>query len=43
MRNRTEYEGTLDVDDRLVKDLIAACRKVAEQVRNLPPTSERAK
>ena len=28
MRNRTEYEGELDVDDSLVKDLIAACRKV---------------
>src|SRR3954451_20651143 len=43
MRNRTEYEGALDVDDRLVSDLVAACRKVAEKVRNLPPTSERAK
>jgi hypothetical protein len=37
MRNRTEYEGTLDVDERLVKDLIAACRRVAEKVRSLPP------
>ena len=36
MRNRTEYEGVLDVDDRLVKDLIAACRNVADRVRNLP-------
>jgi hypothetical protein len=27
MRNRTEYEGALDVDDRLVADLISACRK----------------
>ena len=35
MRNRTEYEGVLDVDDRLVSDLIAACRKVAEKVRSL--------
>jgi hypothetical protein len=24
MRNRTEYEGALDVDDRLVLDLIGA-------------------
>lgn len=39
MRNRTEYEGALDVDDRLVTDLVAACRKVAEKVRNLPPIS----
>ena len=32
MRNRTEYEGVLDVDDRLVSDLIGACRKVADKV-----------
>ena len=31
MRNRTEYEGALDVDERLVSDLISACRKVAEK------------
>ena len=37
MRNRTEYEGALDVDDRLVSDLIAACRQVADSVRQLPP------
>jgi hypothetical protein len=37
MRNRTEYEGSLDVDERLVVDLIGACRKVAEKVRALPP------
>jgi hypothetical protein len=43
MRNRTEYEGALDVDDRLVKELVAACRKIAEKVRNLPPISEGAK
>lgn len=36
MRNRTEYEGALDVDERLVSDLIAACRKVAEKVQALP-------
>lgn len=35
MRNRTEYEGALDVDERLVDDLIAACRKVAEKVSDL--------
>ena len=35
MRNRTEYEGALDVDERLVDDLIAACRKVAEKVSEL--------
>ena len=31
MRNRTEYEGVLDVGDRLVSDLISACRKVARR------------
>lgn len=40
MRNRTEYEGALDVDERLVTDLIGACRKVAEQVNVLPPIAE---
>src|SRR5262245_9485910 len=33
MRNRTEYEGALDVDERLVVDLIASCRKVADKVK----------
>jgi hypothetical protein len=43
MRNRTEYEGVLDVDDRLVSDLIAACRKVADKANSLPPISEKSK
>jgi hypothetical protein len=43
MRNRTEYEGALDVDDRLVLDLIGACRKVADKVRSLPPIPEKSK
>jgi hypothetical protein len=43
MRNRTEYEGVLDVDDRLVSDLIGACRKVAEKARGLPPIPEKSK
>ena len=43
MRNRTEYEGVLDVDDRLVSDLIGACRKVADKVRGLPPIPEKSK
>ena len=37
MRNRTEYEGALDVVERLVADLIASCRRVAEKVAGLPP------
>ena len=32
MRNRTEYQGAVDVDERLVADLLTATRKVAEQV-----------
>ena len=43
MPNRTEYEGALDLDDRLVLDLIGACRKVAERVVSLPPISEESK
>jgi hypothetical protein len=34
-RNKTEYEGVLDIDERLVQDLIAACRQVAEKVAGL--------
>lgn len=37
LRNRTEYEGALDVDDRLLSDLISACRQVAARVGQLPP------
>ena len=43
MRNRTEYEGALDVDERLVTDLIGACRKVAEKVRELPAIQQESK
>jgi hypothetical protein len=40
LRNRTEYEGVLEVDDRIVADLIAACRTVASRVAELPPLAE---
>src|SRR5687768_4108442 len=43
VRNRTEYEGALDVDERLVADLIGACLKVAEKIRQLPPIPEKSK
>ena len=43
MRNRTEYEGVLDVDDRLVSDMIDACRKVAGKVSSLPPIPKQSK
>jgi hypothetical protein len=36
-RNRTEYEGIFEVDERLVSDLVAAARRVAEEVKRLPP------
>lgn len=35
LRNLGEYEGTLDVDERLVTDLIAACEIVAIKVGSL--------
>jgi hypothetical protein len=37
LRNRTEYEGSFEADDRLVKDLITACRAVAAKLQELPP------
>jgi hypothetical protein len=43
MRNRTEYEGALDVDEGLVRDLIAACRRVADKVRQLPAIQQKSK
>jgi hypothetical protein len=36
-RNLGEYEGMLDVTERLVKDLIGACEQVAEKVGALAP------
>ena len=43
IRNRSEYEGAFDVDERLVLDLIGACRNVAEKVGSLPPISKESK
>jgi hypothetical protein len=37
LRNRGEYEGALDVDDQLITDLIAACKKVSLALGKLPP------
>lgn len=37
MRNQSEYEGILNVDERIVVDLIAACRAVAAKLDMLPP------
>lgn len=43
MRNRTEYEGALDVDERLVTDLIGACRQVAAKIKELPSIQHNSK
>ena len=37
LRNRGEYEGDLSVDERLLTDLIDACKIVATLVQKLPP------
>jgi hypothetical protein len=39
LRNRGEYEGDADVDERLLADLVDACTLVAEALRELPPAS----
>ncbi|MCI0570999.1 MAG: hypothetical protein L0Y66_09615 [Myxococcaceae bacterium] len=36
LRNRGEYEGILDVDERIVTDLIEACLSVANALDALP-------
>jgi hypothetical protein len=36
IRNRGEYEGDLEIDERLVADLITACRAVAANLDALP-------
>jgi len=40
VRNLGEYEGDLNVDDRLLADLITACKAVAAALEKLPPPSE---
>jgi len=39
-RNLGEYEGMLEVDLRLVTDLIAACQRVANKLSALPPLNQ---
>jgi hypothetical protein len=38
IRNRSEYEGELSVDERLVSDLVTACIRVAESIGTLGKT-----
>jgi hypothetical protein len=40
IRNLGEYEGDLNVDERIVTDLIAPCRVVAAKVGALPPIAK---
>ncbi|AKS41393.1 hypothetical protein [Wenzhouxiangella marina] len=40
VRNLGEYEGDLNIDDRLLADLLAACQVVAEQIDALTPPSD---
>jgi len=37
VRNRGEYEGDLYVDERLLADLVVACKAVAAALNRLPP------
>jgi hypothetical protein len=39
VRNHGEYEGMLEITERLVIDLLGACDKVAAKVRALTPPS----
>ena len=40
LRNLGEYEGDLNIDGRIVTDLLAACRTVAAQVQALAPPTQ---
>ncbi len=40
IRNLGEYEGDLNISDRLIADLIAACRAVAAKLDALKPPAE---
>ncbi len=37
LRNAGEYEGSFDIDERIVADLVAACKAVAAKLELLPP------
>jgi hypothetical protein len=40
IRNIAEYEGDLEIDERIAADLLTACRVVADKLTNLPPLPE---
>ena len=39
VRNQAEYEGIVEVEENLIRDLVAGCRQVAEKLEALPPLS----
>jgi hypothetical protein len=41
LRNLGEYEGDLNIDERIAADLVTACRAVAAKVEALPPISRK--
>lgn len=41
LRNLGEYEGDLNVTERLVADLLVACNDLAQAVEGLPPPGSR--
>jgi hypothetical protein len=38
IRNRGEYEGDLEIDERLLAELIAACKTIVAALNKLPPS-----
>ena len=36
MRNQSEYEGVMDIEENLVRDVISACKAVANAIQKLP-------
>ena len=36
LRNLAEYEGEMEIDDRIVADVLTACRAVADRLAKLP-------
>lgn len=40
LRNLGEYEGGLEIDERIVADLLTSCNRVADSVTALPPPGQ---
>lgn len=41
IRNQGEYEGDLNIDEQLVRELIVACKTVADALSKLSPLPKR--